>query len=290
MNKKYGIKIIADNFNDLFKQAIKETVENGEWTKPRGLDCKEILSPQLILTNPLGCLVTLEKRKLNYAYLIIEKFSYLSQISRPDILIAYNKKMKDYLNQTTGDFDGAYGLRIAKNNQLDYCYNQLKKDKDSRQAVITINDYTDRHISLDKPCTLSLQFLIRNNKLDLIVTMRSNDLLWGASLDFPAFCFLQETMAFWLGIEVGVYIHNPASFHYYKEFEEKIISYLDEEEVNDEIIPKWDISYEDTHAALVKFWISERYVREYGLVADTGFDTINEYIARLNQYWINKNI
>lgn len=286
----YCAQIEEETFNRLFSKAIREVDRYGKWTNPRGLDCKEIIAPQLILTNPKNCLITLTNRKLNYAYLIIEKFSYLSQISIPETLIAYNAKMKSYLNQETGNFDGAYGLRIAKNNQLEHCYNLLKNDPDSRQAVITINDFTDRKASLDKPCTISLQFLVRDGKLDMIVNMRSNDLLWGLCLDVPAFCFLQEVMAFWLGIEVGFYIHQPASFHYYKEFEEKILSYQQETETNEEIIPEWNIPFENTLDALMKFWAQEQAIRKTTAYDKTGYEVIDKYLERLFDYWLNKRI
>jgi thymidylate synthase len=285
---KYCNFVGADNFNDLFKKAINVLDSEGEWTEPRGFKCKEIISPQLVLTNPKNCLVTLEDRKLNYAYLIVEKFSYLSQISVPHILIAYNAQMKNYLNQDTGDFDGAYGPRIAKNSQLEYCYKQLLEDKDSRQAVITINDYTDRKVSKDKPCTLTLQFLIRENKLDMIVNMRSNDILWGFCLDVPCFAFIQEAMAFWLGIDMGIYIHQPASFHYYDNFEEKILSYKNSVKKNKEKNPKWNISFDDTHHALMSFWMEENNIRLHGFYIPTKFDCINEYLERLLNHWINK--
>lgn len=286
----YCAQIEENNFNRLFKKAIREIDKFGVWTNPRGLFCKEVIAPQLILTDPSKCITTLKNRKLNYAYLIIEKFSYLSQISIPETLIAYNSKMRSYLNQETGNFDGAYGLRIAKNKQLEYCYKQLLADKDSRQAVITINDYTDRRESLDKPCTISLQFLMRNGKLDMVVNMRSNDLLWGFCLDVPAFCFLQQVMAYWLGVEVGYYIHQPASFHYYKEFEEKIFGYLKDEELNDETLPEWDIPFENTLDALMKFWEQERQIRETTTFDRTGYETIDAYLDRLFDYWLNKRI
>ena len=193
--------------------------------------------------------------------------------------------MKNYLNQTTGDFDGAYGLRIRKNNQLDYCYEQLKEDTESRQAVITINDYTDRRISLDKPCTLTLQFLIRDGSLDMIVNMRSNDILWGLCLDVPCFAFIQEAMAYWLGIPVGVYIHQPASLHYYEEFEDKILGYIMSTEENKEKNQPWTIPYDRTHDALLAFWLEESNIREKLEFNETGFETIDFYLKRLLIYW-----
>ena len=91
--------IIGRDFNELFINSIYNIYTQGSWTKPRSFKCKELISPKLILTNPLDCLCTIEDRKLNYAYLIIEKFTYLSQISYPEAIMAYNSKMKNYFNQ-----------------------------------------------------------------------------------------------------------------------------------------------------------------------------------------------
>jgi thymidylate synthase len=298
--KNYANHIIADNFNELFLDGIYTIDLFGKWTKPRGFDCKEIIGAQLILTNPKNCLCTIEDRKLNYAYLIIEKMMYLSQICVPSILIAYNSKMGNYINENTKDFDGAYGPRIGKNSQLKYCYEQLKSDKDSRQAVITINDFTDRHVSKDIPCTMYLHFLIREGKLDLIANMRSNDILWGLCLDIPAFCFLQEVMAFWLGVEVGNYIHNDSSLHYYKEYEEKLLSFLKMEKqdhyrilnyniCNFETIPEWNIKFEETEKALNDFWLEENNIREHGSYNQTKYNVINNYLDRLLKYNLYKD-
>lgn len=297
-----GSQIQADNFNDLFLMSAFTINELGEWTKPRGFDCKEIVNAQLILNNPSNALITIKERKLNYAYLIIEKFMYLSQICEPEILIAYNAQMKNYLNQDTNNFDGAYGPRIGKNKQLDYCYNQLKEDKYSRQALVTINDYTDRRVSLDKPCTLSWQFMIRENKLHMTANMRSNDLMWGTCLDIPAFCFIQEVLAFWLGVKQGTYTHNATSLHYYKEQEEKVLDILKPtkqfdldyriqnlNEVNNEIIPVWNIPYDKTKDALNEFWKNEKCIREKRFYSSTKYIVINKYLERLLRYWKNKD-
>ena len=252
----------------------------------------------MILTNPSNCLITIKERKLNYAYLIIEKFTYLDGVSKPDILIKYNNKMKDFLNNTE-DFDGAYGPRISNGNQFKHAYHLLKKDKDSRQAIITINDFRDRHNSKDKPCTLSLQFLIRNNKLIMITNMRSNDILWGTCLDIPAFVFLGEVMAYWLNIKFDKYIHQPASLHYYDNFEEKISNILENNDygtseikswllTNKEKNTNWDVKYSEIDSALTAFWYNEELLRNNKPFAKTKWHSINDYLKRLELYWKTK--
>jgi len=119
-------------------------------------------------------------------------------------------------------------------SQWDYVLNELSSDNDSRRAVIHIRSpYDSMNAKLDVPCTLTLQFFIRNDKLSLAVNMRSSDLILGLALDVPAFTIFQEMMAndltLKLGreIKVGDYIHTSNSLHIYeKHFDmaEKIIA------------------------------------------------------------------
>ncbi|MGB1450526.1 MAG: thymidylate synthase, partial [Marinirhabdus sp.] len=60
------------------------------------------------------------------------------------------------------------------------------------------------------------QFLIRENKLDLITTMRSNDMIWGLPNDIFLFTMIQEILASELKIESGNYYHQANSLHIYK--------------------------------------------------------------------------
>ena len=66
-----------------------------------------------------------------------------------------------------------------------------------------------------------MQFILRNGKLDLIVTMRSNDIWLGLPYDLFNFTCMQIQMAMELGVEVGVYYHNAGSLHMYKRDVEK---------------------------------------------------------------------
>ena len=280
--------IVNDNFNDIFLESLKLLKDQGRKTNPRGFTCYEIIAPQIILTNPLNCLITIKERKLNYAYLIVEKFTYLGQISKPDLLLRYNKQMSNYINDITNDFDGAYGLRILRNHQLDWCYNLIKNDPDTRQAVITINDFTDRRSSKDIPCTLSFQFLLRDGKLDMIVNMRSNDIIWGTCLDIPACFFVQEVLSFCLGVEVGRYIHQPGSLHYYDHHGNLINELLGSNlTYNDQLTQRWNISKDDTKEAINGFWFGERQISD-GVGYLSRFNVINNYLSKIRLYWSNK--
>jgi hypothetical protein len=93
---------------------------------------------------------------------------------------------------------------------------ELRKDPDSRRAVIHIRELRDGFDLPDVPCTLALQFLLREGKLNLVVHMRSNDIVLGTCYDVPAFTIMQEVMANDLGVELGSYFHFANSMHVYE--------------------------------------------------------------------------
>ena len=68
----------------------------------------------------------------------------------------------------------------------------------------------------DVPCTLTLQFFIRDGKLHQIASMRSSALIFGISYDVPAFTFFQEMFANELNVELGTYVHISNSLHVYE--------------------------------------------------------------------------
>ena len=109
-----------------------------------------------------------------------------------------------------------YGWQWERNHQLDKVVAMLKSNKDTRQAVISI--YDGKEISTyakDTPCTYAVQFTILNNKLNMAVLMRSNDLWYGFCNDQYQFSMLQIMVADRLNIEVGEYYHYAHNLHLY---------------------------------------------------------------------------
>ena len=102
----------------------------------------------------------------------------------------------------------------------------FKQDMSTRRAVIALGDPVkddfDKNgqlkVTKDIPCTRELHFMKQTggNKLDLIVRMRSNDLIWGASaVNVFNYTFMQEYVAAILGMELGNYFHIADNLHYY---------------------------------------------------------------------------
>jgi thymidylate synthase len=91
-------------------------------------------------------------------------------------------------------------------------------DKDTRQACISIYDGKEMYkYDNDTPCTYAVQFTIVNDRLDMCVTMRSNDLWYGFCNDQYQFSKLQEMVSKRLSIETGVYYHFAHNMHLYND-------------------------------------------------------------------------
>ena len=81
------------------------------------------------------------------------------------------------------------------------------------------------NLSRTQVCTRTLQFVKQasSDKLDLIVSMRSNDLIYGASaVNIFNYTFMLEYFSSILGLEIGEYIHIANNMHYYEMFDELV--------------------------------------------------------------------
>ena len=122
------------------------------------------------------------------------------------------KRMAD----ENGNVNSNYGWQWIRTDQLNHAIRLLRKDSSTRQAAISIYDAKE-HIKYDNdtPCTYAVQFTILNGKLDMCVTMRSNDLWYGFCNDQYCFSELQKYVAEQLDIPVGVYYHFAHNMHLY---------------------------------------------------------------------------
>ena len=112
-------------------------------------------------------------------------------------------------------------LQTTSRHWLRTPYNWAKKclmeDVNTRQAIVRINKPKHLyHGSKDIPCTMYLNFLIRGDRLHLIVRMRSNDLTFGFPYDIVYFSKLLHDMANDLDIEPGPIHFSADSCHIYE--------------------------------------------------------------------------
>ena len=71
--------------------------------------------------------------------------------------------------------------------------------------------------AFDTPCTYAVQFTILNDRLNMSVVMRSNDLWYGFCNDQYCFSMLQKMVSDELKIEIGTYYHFAHNMHLYND-------------------------------------------------------------------------
>lgn len=99
---------------------------------------------------------------------------------------------------------------------------ELQTNRFSRRAIMIYTrpsmwkDYNLNGRS-DFMCTNTVQYLIREDELNVVVNMRSNDMFAGYRNDYAWQKFVADRLALALGVEVGTIYWNVGSLHAYEE-------------------------------------------------------------------------
>ena len=163
-------------------------------------------------------MITTPWRNFKLGYAEKEWEWYLSQNRSADEIAKHAKIWYNHMDER-GYVNSNYGWQWGRNDQLQYVVNELKRDKYSRRALITIYDAKEHdEYSKDTPCTLNIQFYFTpdSDKLHMTAMMRSNDLWFGFANDAYCFLKLHEMVAKMLNVEQGFYTHFAANLHIYE--------------------------------------------------------------------------
>ena len=168
-------------------------------------DTKALFNVGFYIENPLDHKIENEERKWNPVYAEAEWQWYLSG---------------DRNTAKLGELYGKVPEIWKRNDQIDYVVDLLLHQPDTRQAAISIYDCKEHDtFTFDTPCTYAVQFTIVDNKLNMSVVMRSNDLWYGFCNDQYQFSKLQHYI--WgkldAGIELGTYFHFAHNLHLYND-------------------------------------------------------------------------
>lgn len=218
----------GNSFAQVYKDLLKELYENPQYVcSPRDQKIKEILNVGLEIDNPMSGLYKNFVRGSQYKYIAAELVFYFAGRNDLEYIQKYAKFWNSIANPD-GTVNSAYGhLLFNKKNehgltQWEWAYESLKKDKDTRQALMHFNLPEHQHYAnKDFVCTLNGIFHIRENKLDFTLMMRSNDVILGLPTDVAFFTVLHQQMFTLLKkvypeLELGKYTHYVNSMHLYE--------------------------------------------------------------------------
>ena len=140
-------------------------------------------------------------------------------------------------------------------NQIEFVINELKRNSDSRRAIINIRDNGIDPFNENPACLQSLQYFIRGGKLHCKVMMRSNDATKATFMNAFAFIMMQKKIADELGVSVGTYTHRANSFHCYEKDFPLLKQYVDGINAGD--LDNITYEYEDFYQDMMEETIPE---------------------------------
>ena len=183
---------------------------------------KAMFNVGFTLHNPMDNHITSKIRKWNHFYAECEWQWYLTGDPSIDMLgTLYGKippiweKMADCNREVRSN----YGFQWKRKGQLNCAIEKLRDKKETRHALISIFDgkeHSSRYM-FDVPCTCAIHFQIVDNKLNMSVMMRSNDLWYGFPIDQYCFSKLQHMVSEQIEIPIGTYYHFATNLHIYND-------------------------------------------------------------------------
>lgn len=194
-----------------YVRLTQEVLAKGHKVQSRYGPCIELIGGRMNCIP--GDLVT--RKNINYALGWMELLQLVGQVFDPDAL----KRVAPSADHSLFTHSMAYGPRIK--GQIPELIQALSEDNDTRQAVLFIGK-PENGCTSNLPCTLTMQFLIRDGAVHAVVSMRSWDLCRGLPYDLMMFTGLLEIIATCLGKVSGTLTVNAGSAHIYEDQMDKI--------------------------------------------------------------------
>ncbi|WP_217895917.1 thymidylate synthase [Bacillus thuringiensis] len=190
------INIYGENVDELVKQSINYIFKNGEKIQVRAGNALQSYGVNYILTNPRNRIHCLRKGAIQY--LCRELLAYFKGSLKASDGLAQASKFWMTLVDEDGKINSNYGYYVfhenveGVNNQYGWVIKRLLSNPDSRRAIININQNYHKSDTKDFPCTVAMQFFIKNNCLNCEVVSRSTDVITGLPYDMGFFSFIHE--------------------------------------------------------------------------------------------------
>lgn len=233
------IYIEGRNVNLTFHQAVDVMAENGVVDTSRNGDVRAAPCPVMTCTlNPTERVLFNRHRDANPFFHFFECLWMMSGSDDGKLLDVYVKDFSARFGEPEdGAIWGAYGQRWREHfgiDQLSVTVDLLRKNHQDRRVVISMWDtgidvqseeVTNSGLpARDVPCNTQIYPRIVNGCLDITVTCRSNDVVWGCyGANAVHFSFLQEYLAARIGVPVGRMYQLSNNWHLYENTSSKFV-------------------------------------------------------------------
>ncbi|MCL6381558.1 thymidylate synthase [Pectobacterium parmentieri] len=229
--------VYGETINDVIMKALEKVLNEGVQISTRNGDAVTIHDVSMILRNPRSRHLSLSGRKNNIFSTFAEAMWVLAGDNRINPYLTFFLPRAPKYSDDGIIWRAAYGERLYAHGQLENVVQQFKKEGIfTRRAVISLympdRDTNDSLINLynlensvDIPCNNLIHFFITpDKKLNIKITQRSGDLIFGVSnINIFEFSLLQEIVLFILQREVDSqiklgYLHQSVTnLHIYED-------------------------------------------------------------------------
>ena len=198
---------------EAYHSALKELYENGDIVECPDYDqLQKECSMTIVVEEPLAE-PRISRLIIGGAHELMQyEFEILDGIL--DFMIGADENVWEY----------TYHERYAY--QVPFIISELKRNPDSRRAIMNIRDFNTDSANNDPACMQSIQYFIRDDKLHCKILFRSNDLAEAFFYNAFALIRLQEKIAAELNVGVGTYTHRSNSMHCYEKDFDLIAGYI----------------------------------------------------------------
>ncbi|MED3945082.1 thymidylate synthase [Priestia megaterium] len=210
---------MAKNETFALINVLQKINENGLKVVTRGFEQKEVLSNLEVIDNPNERVIVLKHRNNNIFALIAETLWVLGGRDDLDFLQHYLPRASEFSDDGKV-WRAAYGPRLRNwygVDQFKEVARLINQDENTKRAAMIIYDPAKDYIDTkDVPCNNWLHFMARDGKLNLNVSVRANDAIWGfGGINMFEWSVLHEMMSFWTNKETGKLSWFTGTMHVY---------------------------------------------------------------------------
>lgn len=194
----YVTEICAENVDVLVERGVNHILAHGARVDVRAGSARQAYCVNYILENPL------DRLHLNRAgairYLCRELQAYFAGSLQVSGGLSHAAPFWTTLQDEKGEINSNYGYYVfyepvkEYGTQYNWVVKRLVENVDTRRAIININQVYHKSETLDFPCTVAIQFYVRDNYLVCLTSSRSTDVVTGLPYDMGFFSFLHELL------------------------------------------------------------------------------------------------
>jgi thymidylate synthase len=249
------IDIAGRNVNTIYPEALWKMKVLGQQFNSRNGKVLRIPGPvATTYRSPKERMLLDPRRDANPFFHIFEGVWMLAGRNDTGWIMAFNTNITQFSDDGF-TLHGAYGHRWRNHyghDQLAWLITHLRHDPTSRRAVLQMfapevdQGWVSGPTPKDIPCNTAVYFELVNGYLNMTVTNRSNDIIWGAyGANVVHMSMLQEYVADSLGVDVGSYTQFSNNFHMYERHFDLLEGIEEPPYYSDEMV--------NTHCPIVRF-------------------------------------